>query len=215
MLFRKYVQILFYFYLLFTLQYYIFLLQNDSSNERKDETDMAIGGSLNVMLIREKLKEKKQQQLRELRAIQEEIKEGKLFPPPSANTSSFSTSPSASNQQPPPNTKLHTSPSSPLFTSPPSFFEQNSGALSSWPPVKMHCLLPPLPSSSYCHNLHPSSPWRVPQRERADTPEILLVPRCLPHHYSHWSPPGHLSHRYGEKLPDFLSLSVRSEQINQ
>ncbi|XP_071559028.1 uncharacterized protein [Temnothorax nylanderi] len=173
------------------------IVQNDGSNERKDETDMAIGGSLNVTLIREKLKEKKQQQLRELRAIQEEIKEGKLFPPPSASTSSFSSSPSASNQQPPPNTKLHTSPSSPLFTSPPSFSEQNGGsALSSWPPVKMHCLLPPPPSSPYYPNSHPSNPWRAaPQRERADTPEILLAPRCLPHHYPHWSPPGHLSHR--------------------
>lgn len=153
---------------------------------------------MNVTLIREKLKEKKQQQLRELRAIQEEIKEGKLFPPPSASTSSFSSSPSASNQQPPPNTKLHTSPSSPLFTSPPSFSEQNGGnMLSSWPPVKMHCLLPPPPSSPYYPNSHPSNPWRAaPQRERADTPEILLAPRCLPHHYPHWSPPGHLSHRY-------------------
>ncbi|EFN84142.1 uncharacterized protein LOC105183515 [Harpegnathos saltator] len=170
--------------------------QNDNSNERKDEADMAVGGSLNVTLIREKLKEKKQQQLRELRAIQEEIKEGKLFPPPSANTSSFSTSPSASNQQPPPNTKLHTSPNSPLFTSPPSFEQNGGGILSSWPPVKMHCLLPPPPSSPYYHNPHPSNPWRAaPQRERADTPEILLAPRCLPHHYSHWSPPGHLSHR--------------------
>lgn len=156
---------------------------------------MALGGSLNVTLIREKLKEKKQQQLRELRAIQEEIKEGKLFPPPSASTSSFSSSPSASNQQPPPNTKLHTSPSSPLFTSPPSFSEQN-GTLSSWPPVKMHCLLPPPPSSSYYPNPHSSNSWRaVSQRERADTPEILLAPRCLPHHYCHWSPSGHLSHR--------------------
>ncbi|GAB1863424.1 XK-related protein [Camponotus japonicus] len=171
------------------------VIQNDGSNERKDETDMALGGSLNVTLIREKLKEKKQQQLRELRAIQEEIKEGKLFPPPSASTSSFSSSPSASNQQPPPNTKLHTSPSSPLFTSPPSFSEQN-GTLSSWPPVKMHCLLPPPPSSSYYPNPHSSNSWRaVPQRERADTPEILLAPRCLPHHYSHWSPSAHLSHR--------------------
>lgn len=158
---------------------------------------MTISGSLNITLIREKLKEKKQQQLRELRAIQEEIKEGKLFPPPSASTSSFSSSPSASNQQPPPNTKLHTSPSSPLFTSPPSFSEQNGGnGLSSWPPVKMHCLLPPPPSSPYYSNSHPSNPWRAAlQRERADTPEILLAPRCLPHHYPHWSPPGHLSHR--------------------
>lgn len=153
---------------------------------------MALGGSLNVTLIREKLKEKKQQQLRELRAIQEEIKEGKLFPPSSASTSSFSSSPSASNQQPPPNTKLHTSPSSPLFTSPPSFSEQN-GTLSSWPPVKMHCLLSPPPSSSYYPNPHSSNSWRaMSQRERA---EILLAPRCLPHHYSHWSPSGHLSHR--------------------
>ncbi|KAL6437871.1 hypothetical protein ACFW04_004299 [Cataglyphis niger] len=168
------------------------VMQNDGSNERKDETDMTLGGSLNVTLIREKLKEKKQQQLRELRAIQEEIKEGKLFPPPSASTSSFSSSPSASNQQPPPNTKLHTSPSSPLFTSPPSFSEQNT--LSSWPPVKMHCLLPPPPSSSYYPNPHSSNSWRA-MPQRADTPEILLAPRCLPHHYSHWSPSGHLSHR--------------------
>ncbi|XP_020291822.1 uncharacterized protein LOC109858715 [Pseudomyrmex gracilis] len=173
------------------------IVQSNVSNEQKDETDMAVGGSLNVTLIREKLKEKKQQQLRELRAIQEEIKEGKLFPPPSASTSSFSSSPSASNQQPPPNTKLHTSPSSPLFTSTSIPEQTNGGALSSWPPVKMHCLLPPPPSSPYYPNQHPSNLWRAaPQRERADTPEILLAPRCLSHQYSHWSPPGHIiSHR--------------------
>ncbi|XP_012171798.1 uncharacterized protein LOC100652055 [Bombus terrestris] len=171
------------------------MIQNDHSNEQKIGMDAATAGSLSVNLIREKLQEKKQQQLRELRAIQEEIKEGKLFPPPSASASSFSSSP-ASNQQPPPNTKLHTSPSSPLFTSEPSVGDQNGGlALSSWPPVKMHCLLPPPPSSSYYPNVHPSNSWRTTQRERADTPEILLAPRCLPHHYSHWTPSTHVNHR--------------------
>lgn len=173
-------------------------MQSDGSSEHKDEIDVAVGGSsLNVTLIREKLKEKKQQQLRELRAIQEEIKEGKLFPPPSASTSSFSSSPSASNQQPPPNTKLHTSPSSPLFASPSVIEQNNGGALSSWPPVKMHCLLPPPPSSPYYPNQYPSNLWRAAprERERADTPEILLAPRCLSHQYSHWSPPGHIGHR--------------------
>ncbi|XP_006619309.1 uncharacterized protein LOC102680768 [Apis dorsata] len=164
------------------------VIQNSHMNEQKIGTDSGTASSLNVNLIREKLQEKKQQQLRELRAIQEEIKEGKLFPPPSASASSFSSSP-ASTQQPPPNTKLHTSPSSPLFTSEPSVGDQNGGInLSSWPPVKMHCLLPPPPSSSYYPNIHPSNSWRTTQRERADTPEILLAPRCLPHHYSHWTP---------------------------
>ncbi|CAL7933438.1 unnamed protein product [Xylocopa violacea] len=163
------------------------VVQNDHLNEQKIGTDVGTAGSLSVNLIREKLQEKKQQQLRELRAIQEEIKEGKLFPPPSASASSFSSSP-ASNQQPPPNTKLHTSPSSPLFTSAPSIGDQNGVTLSSWPPVKMHCLLPPPPSSSYYPNVHPSNSWRTTQRERADTPEILLAPRCLPHHFSHWAP---------------------------
>ncbi|CAK9817174.1 XK-related protein 6 [Anthophora quadrimaculata] len=171
------------------------VMQNDHSNEQKIGIDAGTAGSLSVNLIREKLQEKKQQQLRELRAIQEEIKEGKLFPPPSASASSFSSSP-ASNQQPPPNTKLHTSPSSPLFTSAPSVGDQNGGiTLSSWPPVKMHCLLPLPPSSSYYPNVHPSNSWRTTQRERADTPEILLAPRCLPHHYSHWVPTTHVNHR--------------------
>nr|XP_012149599.1 PREDICTED: uncharacterized protein LOC100881066 isoform X2 [Megachile rotundata] len=171
------------------------IILSDHSNEQKIGVDIGATGSLSVSLIREKLQEKKQQQLRELRAIQEEIKEGKLFPPPSASTSSFSSSP-ASNQQPPPNTKLHTSPSSPLFTSAPSAIDQNGGVtLSSWPPVKMHCLLPPPPSSSYYPNVHPSNSWRTTQRERADTPEILLAPRCLPHHYSHWVPSAHINHR--------------------
>lgn len=158
---------------------------------------MMMNASLNVTLIWEKLKEKKQQQLRELRAIQEEIKEGKLFPPPSASTSSFSSSPSASNQQAPPNMKLHTSPSSPLFATSSPFAEQNGdAAISSWPPVKMHCLLPPPPSSSYHSNPHSSNPWTAtPQRERGSIPEILLAPRCLPHHYSHLSPPRHVNHR--------------------
>ncbi|XP_076641855.1 uncharacterized protein LOC143352831 isoform X2 [Halictus rubicundus] len=171
------------------------VLQNDHSDDQKIGADAGSGGSLSVNLIREKLQEKKQQQLRELRAIQEEIKEGKLFPPPSQSASSFSSS-AASNQQPPPNTKLHTSPSSPLFTSAPSVADQNGGVtLSSWPPVKMHCLLPPPPSSSYYPNVHPSNSWRTTQRERADTPEILLAPRCLPHHYSHWAPSAHVNHR--------------------
>ncbi|XP_024943476.1 uncharacterized protein LOC107270325 isoform X2 [Cephus cinctus] len=170
--------------------------QVEDANGQRNEVEVGVGGCLSVNLIHEKLREKKQQQLRELRAIQEEIKEGKLVPPPSASTSSFSSSPSASNQQPPPNTKLHTSPSSPLSPSPPSLPDTNGGiTLSSWPPVKMHCLLPPPPASPYYPNSHPSNLWKVPQRERAETPEILLAPRCLPHHYPHWTPPSHLSHR--------------------
>ncbi|KAG7206602.1 hypothetical protein KM043_000285 [Ampulex compressa] len=169
-------------------------VQSDCSVDQRNGGETGISGSLSMNLIREKLREKKQQQLRELRAIQEEIKEGKLFPPPSASASSFSSSPTVSNQRPPPNAKLHTSPSSPLFMTPPSLPE-NGITLSSWPPVKMHCLLSPPSSSPYYSNPHPSNPWRIAQRERADTPEILLAPRCLPHHYSHWLPPGHISRR--------------------
>ncbi|XP_043277772.1 uncharacterized protein [Venturia canescens] len=162
----------------------------------KNDIDAAVG-SLNVNLIREKLREKKQQQLRELRAIQEEIKEGKLVPPPSASTSSFSSSLSATNQRPPPNTKLHTSPNSPLSGSPAPLTDANSGGgggvtLTSWPPIKMHCLLSPTPSSPYHPTSHPSGYiWRGSQGDRADTPEILLAPRCLPHHFPHWTPTGH------------------------
>ncbi|XP_048506240.1 uncharacterized protein LOC105684880 isoform X2 [Athalia rosae] len=164
----------------------------DGPQNEKHETDATVGSgsSLSVNLIREKLQEKKQQQLRELRAIQEEIRSGKLVPPPSASASACSSSPLAANQQPPPNAKLHSSPRS-LSPQPPP--DINEGAtLSSWPPVKMHCLSPPPPSSSI---YHPSNLWKVPQRERADTPEILLAPRCLPYHYPHWTPPGHLSLR--------------------
>lgn len=165
--------------------------QDGSTNEKHNaDAGVSLGGSLSVNLIREKLQEKKQQQLRELRAIQEEIRSGKLVPPPSASASASSSSPLAANQQPPPNAKLHSSPGSPSPQSPPDLNE--SITLSSWPPVKMHCLSPPPPSSSI---YHPSNPWKVPQRERADTPEILLAPRCLPHHYPHWTPPGHLSLR--------------------
>ncbi|XP_066603249.1 uncharacterized protein [Prorops nasuta] len=171
------------------------IIQNDDVIEQKNESDINVSGSLSVNSIREKLKEKKQQQLRELRAIQEEIKEGKLFPPPSASASLFSSSPSASNQQPPPNAKIHTSPNSPLSKLPSTLHEQNGGVtISSWPPVKMHCLLPPPPSSSHYVNSHPSNLWKTSQRERNDTPEILLVPRCLPYHYSHWTPPISVNH---------------------
>lgn len=153
-------------------------------------------------LIHEKLREKKQQQLRELRAIQEEIKEGKLVPPPSASTSSFSSNPSASNhQQPPPNTKLHTSPNSPLTVSPSMTLTSQNGvinngsAMTSWPPVKMHCMLPPPPSSPYYPSTHPTTAWK-PKKNVDSNREILLAPRCLPYHYSHWSPPMLANHRY-------------------
>lgn len=171
-----------------------FSQEEQRTASKKNEIDVAVG-SLSVNLIREKLREKKQQQLRELRAIQEEIKEGKLVPPPSASTSSFSSSLSATNQQPPPNTKLHTSPSSPFSGSPALPTEANNGGggvtLTSWPPIKMHCLLPPAPSSPYHPTSHPSNIWRSSQRDRAETPEILLAPRCLPHHFLHWTPSGH------------------------
>lgn len=150
----------------------------DNEIDAKNQVDLN-GSLMNVNLIHEKLREKKQQQLRELRAIQEEIKEGKLVPPPS--TSSFPSTQNASNQRPPPNTKLHTTPNSPT-----SHVPQN-GAYPSWPPVKMHCLLPPAPASSF--------PWK--SRDRVDTQEILLAPRCLPHHYMHWNPPPHASNRCG------------------
>ncbi|KAI4498082.1 hypothetical protein M0802_006906 [Mischocyttarus mexicanus] len=153
------------------------------------------GSSLSVNLIREKLRQKKQQQLRELKAIQEEIKEGKLFPPLSASPSTFSSSPSVLNQQPPPSKKLHTSPNTILFTSPSLVPDGDEGvALTSWPPVKMHCLLPPPPVSPYHSNSHSSSLWKVSQRDKTNVPEILLAPRCLPIHCAHWTPPGHLNH---------------------
>jgi hypothetical protein len=170
--------------------------QEDDVTREKNEADLTIGGSLSVNLIHEKLREKKQQQLRELRAIQEEIKEGKLVPPPSASTSSFSSNPSASNQQPPPNTKLHTSPTSPLSTSSNAPMpNQNGGTITAWPPVKMHCLLPPPPSSPYYQSMHPASPWNRSPKKGVETSEILLAPRCLPYDYSHWSPPMLANHR--------------------
>ncbi|XP_034946523.1 uncharacterized protein [Chelonus insularis] len=148
----------------------------------EDTSNGSIGaiGTLNVNLIREKLREKKQQQLRELRAIQEEIKEGKLVPPPSASTSSFSSALSQTKaNHPPPNTKLHTSPNQTSVINQ----VQSDVLLNPWPPVKMHCLLPPVPSSSYHPLMLPGSSWRG---SRPETPEILLAPRCLPHHYPHW-----------------------------
>ncbi|XP_011500087.1 PREDICTED: uncharacterized protein LOC105363964 [Ceratosolen solmsi marchali] len=172
------------------------LNNEDEMTREKNESDLTIGGSLSVNLIHEKLREKKQQQLRELRAIQEEIKEGKLVPPPSASTSSFSSNPSVSNQQPPPNTKLHTSPTSPLSASSnPSMPGQNGSTITAWPPVKMHCLLPPPPSSPYYQSTHPTSPWKRSPKKVVDTPEILLAPRCLPYDYPHWSPPMLANHR--------------------
>lgn len=141
-------------------------------------------------LIHEKLLLKKQQQLRELRAIQEEIKEGKLVPP--STTSYSSNRPSASNhQQPPPNTKLHTTP---LTVMPPKMMQNVGGGMgTNWPPVKMHCLQPPPPSSPYYPPSHPLK--RLPKKT-ADNSEIVLAPRCLPYnHYSHWTPPMPANHR--------------------
>lgn len=134
---------------------------------------MSLNRSLNVNLIHEKLKEKKQQQLRELRAIQEEIKEGKLVPPPTS-TSSFST-------DPPPNTKQHNNPnsaSSPNITN--NQTNCNNQANSNWPPVKMHCTIPLSPTSPYNYH-HP--PKKAPNRNLNNI-ELLLAPRCLPY-YSH------------------------------
>ncbi|XP_058801420.1 uncharacterized protein LOC131670080 isoform X2 [Phymastichus coffea] len=153
--------------------------------DEKNEPDMTIGGSLSVNLIHEKLREKKQQQLRELRAIQEEIKEGKLVPPPS-------TSSTTSNQRPPP-TKLHTSPNTPLSVSPNAMTVQGkNNGVSAWPPVKMHCLMPPPPSYP---STHPAPEWKTSPKKAMETSEILLAPRCLPYHYAHWTPPMIANHR--------------------
>ncbi|KAG8038721.1 hypothetical protein G9C98_000276 [Cotesia typhae] len=115
--------------------------------EEKEQAKIQIG-TLNVHLIREKLREKKQQQLRELRAIQEEIKEGKLVPP-------GETSETAITGNPPPQKKLQPTANTLQFAG------LSSGALSptgsgsnvpgpenvpsQWPPIKMHCLVPPAP----------------------------------------------------------------------
>ncbi|XP_046739433.1 uncharacterized protein LOC124407379 isoform X2 [Diprion similis] len=162
-----------------------------TSDTHDIDAGVSLGGSMSMNHIREKLQEKKQQQLRELRAIQEEIRSGKLVPPPSASASASSSSPLAANQQPPPNAKLHSSTRVPSPQSPSDMNE--SLTLSSWPPIKMHCLSPPPPAASI---YHPPNPWKAPQRERAVTPEILLAPQCLPR-YPHWTPPGHLSLRLG------------------
>ncbi|XP_046608614.1 uncharacterized protein LOC124299468 isoform X1 [Neodiprion virginianus] len=155
------------------------------------DAGVSLGGSVSANDIKEKLQEKKQQQLRELRAIQEEIKSGKLVPPPSASASTSASSPLATNQQPPPNAKLHSSTRPPSSKSPSDMNE--SMTLSSWPPIKMDCLSLPLPAASI---YYPPNPWKASQRERAVTPEILLAPQCLPC-YPHWTPPGHLSLRLG------------------
>lgn len=164
-------------------------------NEQNHDIDLQVS-SLNIDLIHEKLREKKQQQLRELRKIEEEIKEGKLVVP-SASTSSFSSSLSATNQQPPPNTKLHNTPNGKL---PEKTNVNNSGILTTpkittittWPPIKMHCLHPPISSSPYHpknnNNNNPPNGWNgLIENEQSDAPEILLAPRCLPHHHSHWT----------------------------
>ncbi|KAK0088850.1 hypothetical protein PV325_010447 [Microctonus aethiopoides] len=174
-----------------------------STWEHKNHDNDIQVGALNVHLIREKLREKKQQQLRELRAIQEEIKEGKLVPPPSASTSSFSSSLSQTNQQPPPNTKLHTSPtnsqqdqlqqkkSSGVMTPQLIAFNESNISITSWPPIKMHCLLPPTTSSPYHPTINYSTNvWMKTSGKTNDkpkSPEIVLAPRCLPHHYPHWT----------------------------
>ncbi|XP_074099680.1 uncharacterized protein LOC141527867 [Cotesia typhae] len=150
--------------------------------EEKEQAKIQIG-TLNVHLIREKLREKKQQQLRELRAIQEEIKEGKLVPP-------GETSETAITGNPPPQKKLQPTANTLQFAG------LSSGALSptgsgsnvpgpenvpsQWPPIKMHCLVPPAPPNYHVIG----NGWK---RERPETPEILLAPRCLPHHYPYWT----------------------------
>ncbi|CAG5085245.1 Similar to XKR6: XK-related protein 6 (Homo sapiens) [Cotesia congregata] len=150
--------------------------------EEKEQAKIQIG-TLNVHLIREKLREKKQQQLRELRAIQEEIKEGKLVPP-------GETSETAITGNPPPQKKLQPTANTLQFAG------LGSGALSptgsgsnvpglenvpsQWPPIKMHCLVPPAPPNYHVIG----NDWK---RERPETPEILLAPRCLPHHYPYWT----------------------------
>ncbi|KAJ8669872.1 hypothetical protein QAD02_001131 [Eretmocerus hayati] len=184
-------------------------LNNDDDTSTRDKTDVdSNGGSRNIDLIHEKLREKKQQQLRELRAIQEEIKEGKLVPPPSASTPQYSNSLSASNQQPPPNTKLHSSP-------PSSTIYDRGESVTSWPPVKMHCLLPPPPSSVYYPPMHGASTWTNVPNKPIENQEILLAPRCLPYHYSHWSPPMMASHRLCNNQNSMKNISKEESQDDE
>ncbi|XP_057334483.1 uncharacterized protein LOC130673481 [Microplitis mediator] len=144
-------------------------------------------GTLNVHLIREKLREKKQQQLRELRAIQEEIKEGKLVPPGGTSSDASITG------NPPPQKKLQpnntlgfanglgsTIALSPTVSASNGNVNGLENVPTQWPPIKMHCLVPPAPPNYHVMG----NGWK---RERPETPEILLAPRCLPHHYPHWT----------------------------
>ncbi|KAF7997506.1 hypothetical protein HCN44_006077 [Aphidius gifuensis] len=166
---------------------------DNQSIDIDDNYDLSIS-SLNINLIHEKLREKKQQQLRELRKIEEEIKQGKLVPP-SASTSSFSSSLSATNQQQqPPNTKLHNTTNSDLSIAKVNLTNiyNIDNTKISWPPIKMHCLNSNITTSS-CHNNNNNYSTNIfkglnkHEHEQSDNQEILLEPRCLPHHYPHWT----------------------------
>ncbi|KAL7296287.1 hypothetical protein TKK_0010522 [Trichogramma kaykai] len=167
----------------------------DEERSAKNETptttpataeQQSIAASLSVNLIHEKLRAKKQQQLRELRAIQEEIKEGKIVPPPAVAVSSRS----------PPSQAATTTIRPPLsnekLVSPPAC----RTVAANWPPVKMHCLLlagNPVPTYYETSALEQSvDQWQQQQqqqqrlavsssnkRSQEPPPELLLAPNRL------------------------------------